>query len=147
MQYGSLSIGLALAACLGVSGCGEKRTLGEEPVPVQRSECGGIFVLAPASYMQYIQHDEATLLASEGRYEDLPVFCTEEMARMLEERLEHDHELLPGLWRVYRRGCRGSAARRMAYAPPGPAYRAFGILRFDDIPLRSGSMKPTFLRF
>lgn len=81
MQYGSLSIGLALAACLGVSGCGEKRTLGEEPVPVQRSECGGIFVLAPASYMQYIQHDEATLLASEGRYEDLPVFCTEEMAR------------------------------------------------------------------
>ena len=93
MQYGSLSIGLALAACLGVSGCGEKRTLGEEPVPVQRSECGGIFVLAPASYMQYIQHDEATLLASEGRYEDLPVFCTEEMARMLEERLEHDHEL------------------------------------------------------
>ena len=98
MQYGSLSIGLALAACLGVSGCGEKRTLGEEPVPVQRSECGGIFVLAPASYMQYIQHDEATLLASEGRYEDLPVFCTEEMARMLEERLEHDHELLPGLW-------------------------------------------------
>ena len=45
---------------------------------------------------------EATLLASEGRYEDLPVFCTEEMARMLEERLEHDHELLPGLWRVYR---------------------------------------------
>ena len=45
MQYGSLSIGLALAACLGVSGCGEKRTLGEEPVPVQRSECGGIFVL------------------------------------------------------------------------------------------------------
>ena len=79
MQYGSLSIGLALAACLGVSGCGEKRTLGEEPVPVQRSECGGIFVLAPASYMQYIQHDEATLLASEGRYEDLP-----------------------GLWRVYR---------------------------------------------
>ena len=95
MQYGSLSIGLALAACLGVSGCGEKRTLGEEPVPVQRSECGGIFVLAPASYMQYIQHDEATLLASEGRYEDLPVFCTEEMARMLEERLEHDHELLP----------------------------------------------------
>ena len=102
MQYGSLSIGLALAACLGVSGCGEKRTLGEEPVPVQRSECGGIFVLAPASYMQYIQHDEATLLASEGRYEDLPVFCTEEMARMLEERLEHDHELLPGLWRVYR---------------------------------------------
>lgn len=74
MQYGSLSIGLALAACLGVSGCGEKRTLGEEPVPVQRSECGGIFVLAPASYMQYIQHDEATLLASEGRYEDLPVF-------------------------------------------------------------------------
>ena len=91
MQYGSLSIGLALAACLGVSGCGEKRTLGEEPVPVQRSECGGIFVLAPASYMQYIQHDEATLLASEGRYEDLPVFCT-----------EHDHELLPGLWRVYR---------------------------------------------
>ena len=90
MQYGSLSIGLALAACLGVSGCGEKRTLGEEPVPVQRSECGGIFVLAPASYMQYIQHDEATLLASEGRYEDLPVFCTEEMA------------LLPGLWRVYR---------------------------------------------
>ena len=86
----------------GVSGCGEKRTLGEEPVPVQRSECGGIFVLAPASYMQYIQHDEATLLASEGRYEDLPVFCTEEMARMLEERLEHDHELLPGLWRVYR---------------------------------------------
>ena len=102
MQYGSLSIGLALAACLGVSGCGEKRTLGEEPVPVQRSECGGIFVLAPASYMQYIQHDEATLLASEGRYEDLPVFCTEETARMLEERLEHDHELLPGLWRVYR---------------------------------------------
>lgn len=98
MQYGSLSIGLALAACLGVSGCGEKRTLGEEPVPVQRSECGGIFVLAPASYMQYIQHDEATLLASEGRYEDLPVFCTEETARMLEERLEHDHELLPGLW-------------------------------------------------
>ena len=93
MQYGSLSIGLALAACLGVSGCGEKRTLGEEPVPVQRSECGGIFVLAPASYMQYIQHDEATLLASEGRYEDLPVFCTEEMARMLEERLEHDHDL------------------------------------------------------
>ena len=77
MQYGSLSIGLALAACLGVSGCGEKRTLGEEPVPVQRSECGGIFVLAPASYMQYIQHDEATLLASEGRYEDLPVFCTD----------------------------------------------------------------------
>ena len=69
---------------------------------MQRSECGGIFVLAPASYMQYIQHDEATLLASEGRYEDLPVFCTEEMARMLEERLEHDHELLPGLWRVYR---------------------------------------------
>ena len=102
MQYGSLSIGLALAACLGVSGCGEKRTLGEEPVPVQRSECGGIFVLAPASYMQYIQHDEATLLASEGRYEDVPVCCTEEMARMLEERLEHDHELLPGLWRVYR---------------------------------------------
>ena len=102
MQYGSLSIGLALAACLGVSGCGEKRTLGEEPVPVQRSECGGIFVLAPASYMQYIQHDEATLLASEGRYEDLPVFCTEEMARMLEERLEHDHELLPGLWRDLR---------------------------------------------
>ena len=35
MQYGSLSIGLALAACLGVSGCGEKRTLGEEPVPVE----------------------------------------------------------------------------------------------------------------
>lgn len=102
MQYGSLSIGLALAACLGISGCGEKRTLGEEPVPVQRSECDGIFVLAPASYMQYIQHNEATLLASEGRYEDLPVFCTEEMARMLEERLEHDHKLLPGLWRVYR---------------------------------------------
>ena len=24
------------------------------------------------------------------------------MARMLEERLEHDHKLLPGLWRVYR---------------------------------------------
>ena len=94
MQYGSLSIGLALAACLGVSGCGEKRTLGEEPVPVQRSECGGIFVLAPASYMQYIQHDEATLLASEGRYEDLPVFCTEETARMLEERLEHDLSLI-----------------------------------------------------
>ena len=142
MQYGSLSIGLALAACLGVSGCGEKRTLGEEPVPVQRSECGGIFVLAPASYMQYIQHDEATLLASEGRYEDLPVFCTEETARMLEERLEHDHELLPGLWRVYR--LEGVWEEDVV---EGPAYRAFGILRFDDIPLRSGSMKPTFLRF
>ena len=64
MQYGSLSIGLALAACLGVSGCGEKRTLGEEPVPVQRSECGGIFVLAPASYMQYIQHGWNTIMNS-----------------------------------------------------------------------------------
>ncbi len=102
MQYGSLSIGLALAACLGVSGCGEKKILIEEPVQEERSECKGIFVLAPASYMQYIQHDEATLLASEGRYEDLPVFCTEEMARMIEQRLEQDHELLPGLWRVYR---------------------------------------------
>lgn len=102
MQYGSLSIGLALAACLGVSGCGEKKILIEEPVLEERSECKGIFVLAPASYMQYIQHDEATLLASEGRYEDLPVFCTEEMARMIEQRLEQDHELLPGLWLVYR---------------------------------------------
>lgn len=102
MQYGSLSIGLAFAARLGVSRCGEKRTPGKEPVPVQRSECGGISVLAPAPYMQYIQHDEATLLASEGRYEDLPVFCTEEMVRMFEGRLEYNHELLPGLWRVYR---------------------------------------------
>ncbi len=102
MHYGNMSIGLALAACLGVSGCAEKKIYSEEPVPVERSECEGIFVLAPASYMQYIQHDEATLLASEGRHEDLPVFCTEEMARMIERRLEHDHELLPGLWRVYR---------------------------------------------
>lgn len=122
-------------------------------MPVQCSECGGIFVLAPASYMQYIQHDEATLLASEGRYEDLPVFCTEEMARMLEERLEHDHELLPGLWRVYRlegvweEDVVEVRPGEWRMRPPRPAYRAFGILRFDDIPLRSGSMKPTFLRF
>lgn len=102
MHYGNLSIGLALAACLGVSGCGEKKLLSEEPVPVEHSESEGIFVLAPAAYMQYIQHDEATLLASEGRQDDLPVFRTAEMARLSEGRLEHDHELLPGLWRVYR---------------------------------------------
>ena len=102
MHYGSLSVGLAFAACLGGSGCGEKKLVSEEPLPVQRSECAGIFVLAPASYMQYIQHDEATLLASEGRMEDLPVYCTEEMARMFEATLEHDQQLAPGLWRVYR---------------------------------------------
>lgn len=102
MHYGPLSAGLALAACLGVSGCGEKKIIGEEPLPVQRSECAGIFVLAPASYMEYIHDDEAALLASEGRWEDLPVYCTEEMARLYERRLELDRELVPGLWRVYR---------------------------------------------
>lgn len=34
--------------------------------------------------------------------EDLPVYCTEEMARMFEATLEHDQQLAPGLWRVYR---------------------------------------------
>lgn len=101
MHYGPLSAGLALAACLGVSGCGEKKIITEEALPLQRSECTGIFVLAPASYMEYIQDDEAALLASEGRPEDLPVYCTEEMARMYERSLEHDRELVPGLWRVY----------------------------------------------
>lgn len=101
MQYGNLSIGLALAACLGISGCGEKKILSGEPVSVTRSEPEGIFVLAPAEYMQYIQHDEATLLASEGRDDDLPVYRTEKRARMSEQLQESDDELLPGLWRVY----------------------------------------------
>lgn len=102
MQYGYLSAGLALAACLGIFGCSQKKLVSEEPLPTPRSECPGIFVLAPASYMQYVDdEDQPLLLASEGRREDLPVYCTEQMARTLEARLEADHEIAPGLWQVY----------------------------------------------
>ena len=100
MQYGSLSIGLALAACSGVSGWREKNSW-REPVLVQRLSAAA-FCSRPRHICSIFSTTKRRCWLPEGRYEDLPVFCTEEMARMLEERLEHDHELLPGLWRVYR---------------------------------------------
>ncbi|MEG1609747.1 MAG: DVU_2496 family lipoprotein [Bilophila sp.] len=102
-----LSVGLAMAVCLGLSGCAEKRTGStladvQPPAKPSPSACPGIFVLAPAAYMQYIHEDEPVLLASEGRRTDLAVYCTAQEAVSTERTLEEDCLLAPGLWRLYR---------------------------------------------
>lgn len=104
MRYGCLSVGLAMAVCLGLSGCAERRTgspLADAP-PAPPSACPGIFVLAPAAYMQYIRENDPVLLASEGRQTDLAVYCTAEEAITTERTLEEDCLLAPGIWRLYR---------------------------------------------
>lgn len=48
-----------------------------------------------------LRRDGPVLLASEGRWADLPVYCTPEEAIAAEHRFMDRKELAPGLWRLY----------------------------------------------
>lgn len=102
MRYGYFSLWLTATLCLLFVGCANRQTLvTEEPETPRPSRCAGIFVLAPLAYMPYIETDGPVLLASEGRWADLPVYCTPEEALAAEHRFVDKKELMPGLWRLY----------------------------------------------
>lgn len=88
-----------------LAGCGERQPFRQDIMAKDASPasgCPGIFVLAPVNYMRYMDDEEPVLLASEGRPEDLSVYCTRGEALADLERLTASGELAPGLWRLYR---------------------------------------------
>ena len=88
------AVGALLAACA-------KKT--EAPAPLaEDTRCEAIFVLAPACYTLFTSADLLPLLASEGREQDMPVFCTAEEARSAIAAREEAGDLPVGLWQVFR---------------------------------------------
>ena len=95
-----VAVGALLTLCL--SGCAGQRIEESKPAAaLPSSACPGIFVLAPSEYILYINGDEPALLYSEGRFEDLAVYCTPEQAVTRKKNLEASQKLYPGLWHLY----------------------------------------------
>lgn len=86
-----------------LTGCAERQDSrqGASLAPEPSSRCPGIYVLAPADYMRYMDETEPVMLSSEGREEDLPVYCTREDAVAALERMTGAGDLSPGLWVTY----------------------------------------------
>ena len=94
----ALCLGAMLAGCMGRSQMDQSALAPEIPEEPEAQ----IFVLAPVEYMRYIGVDGPILLASEGRWSDLPVYATPEEALAAEREFEARNELAPGIWQVYR---------------------------------------------
>ena len=84
-----------------VSGCSTRHDETASRQTLPSSACPGIFVLAPAEYLLYFNGEDPVILASEGRYEDLPVYCGAEEALQYKHALEAGRKLHPGLWQLY----------------------------------------------
>lgn len=85
-----------------VSGCSVKKPLPPEPALETVSKCEAIFVLAPSHFMRYMDPESYPLLASEGREQDLAVYCTVQEARNYQQTLTEAKQLPENFWSVYR---------------------------------------------
>ena len=93
---------VGLAACAALGACAPKSEL-PPPVPeVSTSRCEAIFVLAPTGFMRYMDLSEYPMLASEGREQDLPVFCSSAEARTERDERVAAERLPLNFWSVFR---------------------------------------------
>lgn len=95
-------LGLCMAAWSLLTSCTPKAPPPPEIPATSASKCEAIFVLAPTQFMRYMDFSEHPMLASEGREQDLPVFCSSDDARAVRDALVAECRLPYQFWSVYR---------------------------------------------